>query len=115
MAPLKFNPVEGTTIIVKGRIVPPGTFYDAPDGDQEPQTMGELQFVRRPFISPPEGLIGEEGKGIQNIPAYDDITVSQMKVEFDAMGVDYSAHTKDKAAMYAFYVEVKKASGNNAE
>lgn len=112
---LKLHLPEHGPKIIGGKLIPPGTFYEEGEADLVTTTNNQA-WSHVPFLSPPSGLSGGSQKSVvTDVPAYDDITVSQMKEELDAMGVDYSAHTKDKATLYAFYVEVKKSSGNDAE
>ncbi|QYY44776.1 hypothetical protein ACKE5C_19145 (plasmid) [Aneurinibacillus thermoaerophilus] len=85
----RFNPVENGPIIVNGRLISPGSFYDAPEHDfvttDNPET--ENQFV---------------------IPGEKDITVEEMKKQLTEWGVDFSGHDKNKSTLYAFYVEEAK-------
>lgn len=108
----KFHPPESEPIIVNGRIVQPGSFYAPPKGHLEFVTTDDAskeQTIRQPFLTPPSDLsAGSGGHGSQStfkLPAYDSVTVNEMKTQLEAWGVDYSEYDKDKPTLYAFYVE----------
>lgn len=88
---------SGQPIFVEGRLVPAGTFYNAPEEDfvTTDNAAAETAFV------PPE---------------YEKITVPQMKAQLEEWQVDYSEQDRDKSTLYAFYVEEakKRADGNGA-
>ncbi|ASS75776.1 hypothetical protein CIG75_12790 [Tumebacillus algifaecis] len=108
----KFHPPGSDPIIVNGLIVQPGSFYAPPKGHIEIVTTDNAakeQTIRPPFLSSPTGLsVGGEGHDSQPTfkpPAYDSVTVNEMKTQLEAWGVDYSEQDKDKPTLYAFYVE----------
>lgn len=88
----KFHPPGSKPIIVKGRIVQPGSFYEP----SRAEVAGE--GTRQPTDYEP--------------PGYDDITVNEMKTQLDEWSVDYSDHDKDKSTLYAFFVEEAKRHAN---
>jgi hypothetical protein len=98
---LKLNKSE-TAILVGGRLVPPGTFYNAP----------EESFVTTDNPGG-EGIIG----GIATVPEYDKITAAAMKEQLTAWEVDFSDHEKDKRTLYDFYVSelVKRDDAGTAD
>lgn len=89
----------GRPLIVDGRHVPPGTFYE--DG-----TNGQAGKEEETF-APIEGLP-------PFIPEEKDVTVAVMKAQLEEWGIDYSDHTKDKPTLYAFFAEEVKKHGTGA-
>lgn len=87
---LKIND-SGAPIFIDGRLVPPGTFYNAP----------EEQFIT---TDNPSGEMKEGTPGLV-IPEYDKITVPTMKEQLTEWEIDFSDHEKDKKSLYDFYVE----------
>ncbi|MEF7566005.1 hypothetical protein V4V35_23730 [Bacillus infantis] len=98
---MKLNKSEAA-ILIGGRLVPPGTFYNAP----------EESFITTDNPSG-ETLIN----GISEIPEYDKITAAAMKEQLTAWEVDFSDHDKDKRTLYDFYVSelVKRDDAGSAD
>lgn len=85
----------GRPLFVGGRLVPNGTFYDAP----------EVEFVTTDNVA---------AENVYVPPDYDKITVPQMKTQLEAWQADFSEHEKDKQTLYAFYVEEAKKHADDA-
>ncbi|MFD0682381.1 MULTISPECIES: hypothetical protein [unclassified Paenibacillus] len=83
----------GKPIFVEGRLIAAGTFYDAKE---------EVEFVTT------GNPINEN---IFEIPKLEDITVPQIKEKFEEWGVDFSTGGKEKAVVYAVFVEEAKRRG----
>jgi len=84
-------------MVLKVRLIPVGGFYEAAD---EPV--------------PTEVVSDDSDKdGKWQPPAYDDITVLEMKKLLEEGGVDYSGHDQNKQTLYAFFVEEAKKRADN--
>lgn len=87
----------GRPLIVDGRHVPPGTFYE--DGEDAVKEESVLEPIQGTPVFVPEEK---------------DVTVAEMKAQLEAWGIDFSGHVKDKPTLYAFFAEEVKKHGDAA-
>ena len=86
--PYKINN-SGAAILVDGRLVSPGSFYDAP----------EEAFITTD--NPAGETTGSQE--VLKVPSYDVITVNAMKEQLTEWEIDFSDHDKDKTTLYNFF------------
>ncbi|TPG74026.1 hypothetical protein EEL32_25555 [Brevibacillus laterosporus] len=104
--PIKFNDT-GQVILVHGRMVAPGVFYEEEEEIAFVTTDGSETMTEQPELIDEQ----EQEKSFEVIEEKK-ITVDQMKKTLSDWGVDFSKHDSNKSTLYAFYVEEAKKRGS---